>query len=574
MKRIYVLRKIKSYILPLKGPIIMICLINALLIPTTLISPHLFRILIDKVLIGKNLNMAHIVVVGLLGVYVVRLVLDGGALFWGNHLLNRFTLQLSTDIFEKYQKAPVSFWEQNEAGDLKMRIMDDVDSLGSFIREQVVDYFFSIFLAFFTLAICITMKWKMSLLCLSIIPVLFFINLFIGKGTQKINEEIREVNQEYYSFVHNSLQFWREIKIQNAEDAFVGKFKKYRLVLAKLGMRFIRYWSYSEIFNDFKANYLTRVWVYLVGSLFVIHGELSIGTLMMFAEYFVLLLGALDTINSKKFALRVTFPYYHRIFDTLSLSEETYEDNVGKEFTGQIKMSNITFGYYEDQTVLRNINLSIERGDYVAIIGKTGCGKTTLAKLILGMYEPRSGKILYENNSLRSIGRKSLYSQIGVVMQDNFLFNMTIKENLCLAKADAAESELEKACERANILDFIKSLDKGFDTVIGERGLKLSGGQKQRLCIARALLPNPKVILFDEASSSIDKQSEEIINHFINELGLNITVIVITHNPDTMLRARRIIVMDDGEIVDDGTHEEVISRNKYYQKILESRRTA
>ena len=552
----------------------MICLINALLIPATLISPRFFRILIDEVIIGMNLSRAWVVVIGLVGVYIVRFVLDGGALFWGNRLLNGFTLQLREDIFEKYQKASTSFFEQNEIGDLKMRILDDVDNLGSFIHEQVVEYFFSIFLALFTLVICISINWKMSMFCLSVVPVLFLVNMFIGRGSRKVNEEIREVNQEYYSCTHNSLQFWREIKIQNAEESFINKFENYRSVLAKLGMRFIRYWGYTEIFNDFKANYLTRVWVYLMGAFFVIRGEFSIGTLMMFAEYFILLFGALDTVNSKNLALRVNFPYYRRIFDTLSLPEEVPDDNPGIELTERIKVSNVSFGYHEGQTVLRNINFSVREGDYIAIIGKTGCGKTTLAKLILGLYEPRSGEIIYENITLKAIGRQSLYSKIGVVMQDNFLFNMTIKENLCLAKVDATESELERACERASILEFVNSLDKGFDTIIGERGVKLSGGQKQRLCIARALLTEPKIILFDEASSSIDRQSEEIINNFIDEIGADITIIVITHKPDTMCHARRIIVMDDGEIVDDGTHEELMLRNEYYQEIVKLRRRA
>lgn len=565
--RVNVLKQIKNYALPLKSSIFMLILISATAIPAALISPRFFRILIDEVLAEKSMDKFGMVVGGLLGVYVIRFILDGGNLFFGNRLLNKFTLRLRTDVFGKYQSAPYAFLEKKNIGDLKMRVMDDVDSLGSFIQSQIVDYFFSILMIGFSLYMCLQTNWRMTLYCLGILPLTFLINWLIGRGTKKVNEEIRRVNEEYYTSTHNSLQFWREIKAQNAEQTFIDRFKHYRQTLAQWGMRSIRYWAFSEIFNDFKANYLTRVLVYIVGAFFAIRGQLTVGVLMMFAEYFAMLFGALDTVNSKNVALRVSAPYYQRVFETLSFPETGDEQKRKIDISGNITARGLDFRYREGQRVLDGVDFTVRRGDYMAVIGKTGCGKTTLAKLLLGLYEPETGEICYDGVPLTDIDKLNLYSQIGVVMQDSFLFDTTIRENLLLARADADENDLAAACARANILNFIGALPNGFDTIIGERGVKLSGGQKQRICIARALLKQPKIIIFDEATSALDRESEDIINTSINEISRDTTVIVIAHKPATVLRAKRVVVMEEGRIIDVGTHDELKGRNGFYQKL-------
>ena len=570
INRFRVLKQIKSYTKPLKGSIFMLILISAAAIPVALISPRFFQILIDEVLAKRKMDKFGIVVLGLPGVYAIRFILDGGNLFFGNRLLNKFTLKLRANVFRKYSAAPYAFLEQKDVGDLKMRVMDDVDSLGSFVKDQVVDYTFFVLMIGFSLYMCMQVNWRMTLYCLGVIPLVFLTNWLIGRGTKKVNEEMRRVNEEYYTSTHNSLQFWREIKAQNAEQTFIDRFKNYRQILARLGLRSIRYWAFSEIFNDFKANYLTRVLVYIIGAFFVIRGELTVGVLMMFAEYFSMLFGSLDAVNSKNVALRVNAPYYMRVFETLSFPETGDEEKQKIEISGDITVRNLDFGYREGQSVLDSVDFTVRHGDYIAVIGKTGCGKTTLAKLLLGLYQPKTGEICYNGVPLTDINKVNLYSQIGVVMQDSFLFDMTIRENLMLARADADEKDLHTACARANILNFIKSLPDGLDTVIGERGVKLSGGQKQRLCIARALLKQPKIIIFDEATSALDRESEDIINTSINEIARDTTVIVIAHKPATVLRARRVVVMEDGKIVDTGTHDELNLRNGFYQKLAAS----
>lgn len=569
-KRLYVLRNIKKYTSTVKGSIVGLILITLTSIPISLISPKFFQILIDDVMRDGKGNRFIIVAVGLMGVYLLRLVTDGLSLVLGNRVLNKFTYEIRNDVFKKFCRAPFSFMEKKNVGELKMRIMDDVDSLGNFIREQVVNYISGILMVITALYMSFRISINMTLYCIAIVPIVFIINYFIGVGTKKVNEEIRIVNSEYYTSTHNSLQFWREIKAQNSEKTFIDRFRAYRDILAKLGIKSIRYWAYSEVFNDFKSNYLTKVFVYIVGAFFVMRKEISVGVLIMFSEYFAMLFSALDGLNSKRVALKTNSPYYERIFETFSFPEEVTEKTDVCNLNDGISIHDLSFSYVPGQPVLKNINLDIKKGDYIAIVGKTGCGKTTFVKLLMGLYQANKGEIIYDGMVIEQISKKSLYNLIGMVMQDNFLFNMSIRENLLLANENASEDDLVQACKKANIYDFIMSLPKGFDTEIGERGVKLSGGQKQRISIAAALLRKPEILIFDEATSSLDKPSEDVINDAINDISKDITVIVITHKPATVLRAKKVVVIEDGEITDIGTHDELWNKNKFYTTLAEA----
>lgn len=570
LNRFDILRQIKQYAWPVKGSIAALILTSAAAIPVSLVSPVFFQILLDEVMTQYKIESFSTVVLGLLSVYLMRFILDGSALFFGNRLLNTFTFSLRKDVLRKIRRTPFSFLEKKETGDLKMRLMDDVDCLGNFIREQVVDYLFGILMIVFTLYATLRIDVKMTLYCVAVIPLVFLVNYLIGRGTRKVNEEIRQVNEKYYSSTHSSLQFWREIKAQNTEEAFIERFVRFRRKLAKLGLRSIRYWAYTEVFNDFKANYLTKVLVYIIGAFFLIRGELTVGVLIMYAEYFSMLFSALDSVNSKRAALKINAPYYQRIFETLSFPEEEDESRIEVNISGRVAIRDLCFGYQEGKEVLHHVDLTVDPGDYIAVIGKTGCGKTTLAKLLLGLYTPQEGEITFDGINLQDICRENFYEQIGVVMQDSYLFNISIRENLLLYKENATEEELSSACRKANIHDFIAGLPEGYDSIIGERGVKLSGGQKQRLAIAGALLKSPKLIIFDEATSSLDRESEEIIHHSINEISKDTTVIVITHKPAAVLRARKIVAMEDGIITAAGSHEELMQNNTLYQKLVEA----
>jgi ABC-type bacteriocin/lantibiotic exporter with double-glycine peptidase domain len=568
LSRLKILKTINKYIKKSKWSVVILIIASIITVPTTMISPYFFSILIDKVMQAHQLDQFKFVVMGLLSVYVLRFILDLLNLKCSNIILNRFTYNIRKDIWNIYFKLNMADYENKDTGDLKMRIFDDVDTLGNFLNDQVVDYIFNLLMIAFNFTAIMYINWKLTLICLTIIPFVFLINNLIGTGTKKVNEEVRQVSEKYYTFEHNALQFWKEIKAQNVEKDFINRFRKFRQILSKLGMKSITFWVFGEIFGDFKANYLTQVFIYVTGAFFIINGELSLGVLMMFSNFYALLFTSLDEVNKKNVSLRVNTPYYSRIFEILGYSKIKENNKCKHEINGNISVSNLEFKYNENSDyVLNDINIKIQKGDYLAVVGKSGCGKTTLVKLLLNLYNLNSGNIRLDEIDINNISKKYLYKQIGVVMQDSYLFNISIKENLLMAKQNANDIELQAACRQSNILDFIESLPEGFNTVVGERGIKLSGGQKQRIIIAQALLKQPKLIIFDEATSSLDKISEDIINKSINNIAEDTTVIVISHKPSTVLKAKRILVMENGMIVADGTHNGLIKTNEFYKKM-------
>lgn len=257
LKRMDVLKRIHKYTKKSSREVVAIILASILSIPLSFISPYIFSFLIDKVMAAEQLQLFPIVAAGLLIVYGIRLLLDSIHLFCSNRILNRFQFNIQRDIWKKYLKLSFSDYEKKEIGDLKMRLVDDVDGLGNFVKDQVVDYVFNILMVAASLGITLFINYKLTLLCLMVMPLVFFVNRAIGKGNKKVNEQFREVNEEYFSFLHDTLQFWKEIKAHCAEKDFVNRFKAFRKILAKLGYRQIRYWGFSEIFTDFKVNYST-----------------------------------------------------------------------------------------------------------------------------------------------------------------------------------------------------------------------------------------------------------------------------------------------------------------------------
>lgn len=568
-QRFYVLKNIKGYLYHIKWDIVILIFLSLISLPITIVSPVFFQILVDDVMYQKEISKLLIVVVGMVGLFLLRFFLDGISLKLNNRVHNSFVYLLRKDIFQKYKNSSYSFISKKEVGELKMRIIDDVDIIGNFISEHVVNYLYDVFMLIFTIVTSSMINWQMTLLCLLILPVVFAVDTIIGDGTKQINEEIRTVNSKYFTSTHNSLQFWREIKTQNLEELFIERFCGFQNILARLGVRSISFWAYKEVFTDFKNNYLTKVLVYIIGAFFVMKQQISVGTLIMFSEYFSMLFSSLESLNTKRISLKTNSPYYERIFDTFSFPEDERTTTSVKTLKKGIQLENVKFSYLINSPVLKDINLQINKGNYIAIVGKTGCGKTTLARLLLGLYEKDEGKILFDDIDITQINRDDLYSLIGAVMQDSYLFNVTIRENLLIAKEDATVEDMIEACKKANIYDFISQQPNGFDTIIGERGVKLSGGQKQRISIAIVMLRDPQIVIFDEATSSLDGQSEAVINDAIKKMSENKTVIVIAHKPSTILKANKIIVMEEGRVTAQGTHEELINNNKYYTKLME-----
>lgn len=568
--RRYVLRQIRPYIKGNRAAIFIMTAASVLTIPLALINPKLFQLLIDNVMGKSDFSFFYPLAGTFAAAFLTKTLLEFVQLKLSNKINKKFTLSLRADLWDRLSRASYTIINRYQTGDLKMRLMDDVDCLGNFLQSQIVEYLLAVLTICFSITIVFMTHTLMAVCCLTSVPLVFLLNAFLGRRSQKINEEIRVVNEQYYTSTHESLQMWKEIKYQGMEKQAVEKFGKYRNTLAKLGLKNMLYWSFWEIFNDFKANYLTKVLVYIIGAFFAIRQEISIGTLFMFAEYFALLFTALDTVNYKRSELHMNYPYFKRIFETLSLknSEKDEKNKCVIYDIHTLTCEAVSFSYNDKEEVLSGVSFELKKGESVAVVGENGSGKTTLLKLLLFLYRPEAGNILIDGRNSNCISEPSFYQLSGAVMQDSCFLNCSIRENLCLGNFNVGQDEIEQTCRAVELLDFIKSLPDGFETEIGEQGCKLSGGQRQRLALARAMLKKPKLLVLDEAASGIDQIGSEMLFRILGQLKKDCIVLFVTHNSREAASADRVLYLDCGVIADTGTHQQLLEKNARYRNLM------
>lgn len=546
-RRIYVLKNLRKYVLMVKGWVIALVCINILSVIIALMPPACFQLFIDNVLCSRETDTFWIVVIGLLGAFILRKICSGISLLAGNHIKNSFSCNLRQDILSRYLHAPYSYISKKEPAELKMTMIDDVELLESFIQDQVASHLSSVLMLAVTLTMCLCVSTSMTLCCLLIIAMVFVLDNFVSVKTRNVNDEMRSKQSKYYSSTYSTLQCWREIKIHNAEKCFVDRFNQYKATLSALGYKSIRCWAMREVLSDFKANYLTKMLVYLLGAVFVVQGELSVGTLILFSQYVSYLFLSIDGINKQNVELLANAPYFERIFEVFTYPEDPGAKHLLSSSKLHIKVEDLTCAYDRDVPVLQDVNFEVTNNEIVALVGKTGCGKTTLIKILLGLIDSFDGHVIYNGVDIRQINKQSLLAMIGVVMQDPFLFDTSVRENLLMANNEAAEADIIDACKKANIHDEIQTLPQGYDTKLGENASLLSGGQRQRLAIAAALLKKPKLLILDEATSALDNASQDVIWDAIDKLSQDAAVILITHKPALAQRANQIIDLSTDE---------------------------
>ena len=525
--------------------------INIAALPLTFVFPKLYQVLLDDVMAKGKLDKLFQICIGLIDLFILQTFLSYIKQIYENKVSKNFNMAVRKDVWCKLLN--MSFDQKNHfsIGDAKQRVVDDVEKIGNFIKDQIVDRYYNYFIVILGAILILIINPIMALICSAVLPIILLVNDYIGRKSSEVNGEIREIGDEYYGFCYNSLQFWKEIKLQNAEDSFLKTFTKYRNNLSKLGLKSIKYWGYGEVFNDFKTNYLNKVFVYILGVIFIIKGDLTVGTVVMFAEYYGYCFNSLNAIVNKNIEIKKNNPYYSRIIDVLKMDTEEEKSDV--EIDGDIIIEDLKFAYGSNN-VITGCSFKVNKGDKIAVTGESGCGKSTLIKLMLGMLNADSGEIYYSDKDIKEISLKSLYKQIGVVMQDPIFFDLSIIENLKLASPNATDERIESCCKAACIFDFIESLPNGYGTIIGENGVRLSGGQKQRLAIAQAILKQPEILFLDEATSALDESNEREIMDNIRKNYPEMTVMLVSHKPSVIaLLDKRLEINDKQGVLYENT---------------------
>ncbi|MEC2078210.1 ABC transporter ATP-binding protein [Metabacillus fastidiosus] len=524
---------------------------------------------IDSLLPTGNWSTIVSVSVGLFLVYLMSTFLQYIVTYWGHKLGTNIETDMRGQLFEHVQKQSFSFFDNTKTGHIMSRITNDLFDIGELAHHGPEDLFIAVMTFIGAFWIMVTINVQLALVTILVLPllalVMTFCNIKMNKAWKRMYGEIADVNARVEDSVSGVrvVQSFTNEKFENERfRENNGKFRK-----AKIAGYRIMALTGSSIYMMTRFIILT---VLIYGAWLSFTGRLSYGELVGFVLYVNVLFKPVDKISSLMELYPKGMAGFKRFTELLDSEPEIKDikDAVEVEtLRGDIALKNVDFSYDEKHRVLDGINLNIRAGETVAFVGPSGAGKTTICSLIPRFYDVEGGSIAIDGIDVRHMTKQSLRAQIGIVQQDVFLFTGTLRENIAYGKLDATEEEIREAARNAHLEEFIESLPDGYDTQIGQRGLKLSGGQKQRLAIARMFLKNPPILILDEATSALDTETELIIQEALNKLAENRTTLIIAHRLATIRNADRIVVVTKDGIAEEGGHDELIEQGGIFANL-------
>jgi ATP-binding cassette, subfamily B, bacterial len=524
---------------------------------------------IDSLLPSGNWSMILSVSLGLLAFYIISTFLQYIVNYLGHMLGINIETDMRQQLFTHVQRQSFRFFDNTKTGHIMSRITNDLFDLGELAHHGPEDIFIACMTFIGAFWIMLTINVKLALIAVFMVPLLIwlitFCNLRMNKAWSNMYNDIADVN----SRVEDSVSGARVVQSFTNEAFEIKRFKSNneRFRLSKLSAYKVMSFSLSGIYM------MTRFFVLIVlvyGAWLSFSGELTYGELVGFILYVNVLFKPIDKISAIMELYPKGMAGFKRFLELIDTTPDVLDQNDAiemDELKGNIRFKDVNFHYDSSKSILQGINLQINKGETVAFVGPSGAGKTTICSLIPRFYDVTSGAISIDGIDIRSMTKNSLRSNIGIVQQDVFLFTGTIRENIAYGKLHASQEEIEDAARRAHLQDFIASLPNGYETQIGERGLKLSGGQKQRLAIARMFLKNPPILILDEATSALDTETEMIIQTALSELAKNRTTLIIAHRLATIRNANRIVVVTEEGIAEQGTHDELIEKGGLFANL-------
>ncbi|EOD8247749.1 SAV1866 family putative multidrug efflux ABC transporter [Staphylococcus aureus] len=483
---------------------------------------------------------------------------------------NKILYDIRKKLYNHLQALSARFYANNQVGQVISRVINDVEQTKDFILTGLMNIWLDCITIIIALSIMFFLDVKLTLAALFIFPFyILTVYVFFGR-LRKLTRERSQALAEVQGFLHERVQGISVVKSFAIEDNEAKNFDKKNTNFLTRALKHTRWNAYSFAAINTVTD-IGPIIVIGVGAYLAISGSITVGTLAAFVGYLELLFGPLRRLVASFTTLTQSFASMDRVFQ---LIDEDYDikNGVGAQpieiKQGRIDIDHVSFQYNDNEApILKDINLSIEKGETVAFVGMSGGGKSTLINLIPRFYDVTSGQILIDGHNIKDFLTGSLRNQIGLVQQDNILFSDTVKENILLGRPTATDEEVFEAAKMANAHDFIMNLPQGYDTEVGERGVKLSGGQKQRLSIARIFLNNPPILILDEATSALDLESESIIQEALDVLSKDRTTLIVAHRLSTITHADKIVVIENGHIVETGTHRELIAKQGAYEHL-------
>lgn len=534
-----------------------------------LVFPFLLSICIDKYIPAKALTSLMITGVVLLGIILARMIFQYIVTFWGHVMGARMEHDMRNDLFNHIQKLSFGFFDNTKTGYIMSRVVNDLFEVVEVAHHLPEDIFISAIMIAGSIVIMLTFNWMLTVIILCGIPLVVIFSYRYNKKMQTCFRSMREKIAEINARVEDSVAGIRVVQSFTNEELEFNKLGESNRELRDSRVDSFKIMSGFYAGTEFLTSTI-NIFVFFLAGLFVVYGRLTIGELVAFLFYINLFLNPVRRLLNATEAYQRGLAAFRRFVEIMDVEPDIVDKHGAKPLlsvTGDIAFNQVSFRYSTGAFMLRNINLSVKAGTTVALVGPSGTGKTTICNLIPRFYEIENGNITIDGIDTRMVTLKSLRDRIGLVQQDVFLFSGTVRENIIYGKTDATDEEIYQAAKDAYAHDFILELPEQYDSFIGERGVKLSGGQKQRLSIARMFLKNPGMLILDEATSSLDSESERMIQESIKKLSHGRTTFIIAHRLTTIRNADIILVLTENGIEEQGTHAELIKNGGLYEKL-------
>lgn len=573
------IRRYMNFVKPYRREIIATLIVGVIKFAIPLLIPIMIKYVIDDIIGNDGLPPAEkiqklfLVLSIMLIIFVFfRPPIEYFRQYFAQGTGNRVLYDIRDRLFDHIQKLSFKYYSNHRTGEVISRVINDVEQTKDFVITGLMNIWLDLATIFIAIGFMLTMDVKLTIVSLIVFPLYAFSVKYFFGNLRRLTRVRSQALAEMQSFLHERVQGMPVIKSFAIEDYTKEKFKEQNVNFLTKALNQTR-WTAKSFAAVNTITDLAPLIVMAYAGYQVIHGNLTVGTLAAFISYVDRLYDPLRRLVNSSTTLTQAIASMDRVFEFIDEKYDITDRSNAiecKDVKGNIVFDHVSFAYNENEPeVLKNINLEIQSGETIALVGMSGGGKSSLVSLISRFYDVTKGRILLDGIDIREFKVRSLRDQIGMVLQDNILFSDSVKNNILLGRPDASDEEVFAAAKAANAHDFIMNLVDGYDTKVGERGVKLSGGQKQRIAIARVFLKNPPILILDEATSALDLESEHLIQEAIEKLAKDRTTFIVAHRLSTITHADRIILIENGQIIESGTHEELMKKQGNYYKLFQ-----